>query len=275
VLEPVVPGGALARRTAAHEAAVHVASGRELRDLGDALLLHDPTDPEPFWNRIAVPDWPADASAFDRRLDEVVTLFATLGRQPHVRTLPLGGRPADLGARLIDAGFRLAGADRSMVLEDAGACLALARTASAMTGIRVEHVGRGPERWAMEVARLLVQAFGVETDRLPALAAETFTAGRRPGGQVLLLFDRGTPAAAARRITADGGTYLSSIATAPGLQGRGLGSLVTAIAVAEALAEGTRFVHLLVEATNHTAIGVYERLGFTLLGDPILDLLMR
>lgn len=275
MLEPVVPGGALARRLAAHELAIHASGTRELRPLGDAVLLIDPTDPEPFWNRIAAPDWPADAAAFERRLDEVVTLFATLGRLPHVRTLPLANRPVDLGARLVDAGFRLVGADRSMVLEDPGPCLALARTLSARSGLRLEHVGRGPELGAMAVARLLVQAFDVETDRMPGLGAETIAAGRRPGGAVLLLFDAGIPAAAGRRITVDGGTYLSSIGTVPELQGRGLGSLVTAVAVAEALEEGTRFVHLLVEATNRTAIGVYERLGFVSLGEPILDLLIR
>jgi ribosomal protein S18 acetylase RimI-like enzyme len=275
VLESVVPGGALARRLAAHELSIHASGSRELRALGDALLLIDPTDPEPFWNRIAAPDWPADAAAFDRRLDEVVTLFATLGRLPHVRTLPLANRPVDLGVRLVDSGFRLLGADRSMVLEDPGPCLALARTLDTRPGLRLEHVGRGLELGAMEVARLLVQAFDVETDRVPSLGAETVSAGRRPGGAVLLLFHAGVPAAAARRITVDGGTYLSSIATVPELQGRGLGSLVTAIAVREALEQGTQFVHLLVATTNRPAIGVYERLGFVSLGEPILDLLMR
>lgn len=275
MLEPVVPGEALARRLAAHEAAVHASAGRELRDLGDAVLLHDPTDPEPFWNRLIAPDWPDDEAAFQRRLDEIVTLFATLGRLPHIRTLPLANRPADLGARLEEAGFRLIGEDRCMVLEDPGPCLALARTLPARPGLRLEHVGRGPQLRAIEVARLLVQAFDVEADRVPALGAETVAAGRRPGGAVLLLLDEAIPAAAARRITVDGGTYLSSIGTAPGLQGRGLGSLVTAIAVAEALTEGTRFVHLLVETTNHAASQLYERLGFVVVGEPILDLLMR
>ncbi|HSO28322.1 MAG TPA: hypothetical protein VLS28_00325, partial [Candidatus Sulfomarinibacteraceae bacterium] len=82
MLDPVVPGGALARRLARHEAAVHAGGGRELRELTDAVLLHDPTDAEPFWNRIAAPAWPEASSAFDRRLDEAVTLFATLGRLP-------------------------------------------------------------------------------------------------------------------------------------------------------------------------------------------------
>lgn len=275
MLEPVVPGGALARRLARHEAAVHAAVGRELLELTDAVLLHDSKDAEPFWNRVAAPQWPKGGVAFDRRLDEAVTLFATLGRLPHVRTLPLANRPHDIAARLGKAGFRPVGADRAMVLEDPGPCLTLARTLAARPDLRLEHVGRGPERWAMEVARLLVQAFDVETDRLPALGAETLAAGRRPGGAVLLLLERAVPAAAARRITLDGITYLSSIGTAPGLQGRGLGSLVTAIAVAEALTEHPRAVHLMVGATNWTAIRIYERLGFACLGEPIVDLLMR
>lgn len=275
MLEPVAPGGVLARRLAAHEASVHAAAGRELRDLGDALLLHDPADPEPFWNRIAAPAWPVEARAFDRRLDEVVTLFAALGRLPHVRTLPMDDRPADLGPRLVQSGFRRVGADLAMVLEDAGPCLALARRLGTRPGLRLERVGQGPELRAVEVARLLVQAFGVESDRVPALAAETIAAGRRSGGAVLLLMEAGVPASAARRITLDGGTYLSSIGTAPGLQGRGHGSLITAVAVAEALRDGTGFVHLLVEADNRTAVRLYERLGFVTLGNPIVDLLLR
>jgi len=275
VLQPVVPNGTFARRLAVHEVSVHAWGARELRDLGDGFLLHDPGDPEPFWNRVAAPDWPSDAVAFDRRLDEVVTLFATFGRRPHVRTLALGNRPADLGARLAASGFGLVGTDRAMVLGDAGPSLALAQSLDTRRGLRLEHVGRGPELRAIEVARLLVQAFDVENDRVPALGAETVAAGRRPGGAVLVLLEAGVPAAAARRLTADGGTYLSSIATAPALQGRGYGSLVTALAVAEALAAGTAFIHLLADAGNGAALELYERLGFVALGEPILDLLMR
>lgn len=274
MLDPVVPDGALARRLAAHEASVQAWGVRELRDLGDAFLLHDPTDPEPFWNRIVAPSWPADRSSFDRRLDEIVTLFAALGRQPHVRTLALDNRPEDLDLRLAQAGFRLVGADRAMVLDDPGPCIALARALAARPGLALEHVGEGPEHRAMEVARLLVRAFDVETDRLPALGAEALAASRRAGGAVLLLSEAGVPAAVARRLTVHGGTYLSSIATAPALQGRGHGSLVTALAVAEALAEGTGFVHLLVDAENRSAIRLYERLGFVPVGEPVLDLLM-
>jgi ribosomal protein S18 acetylase RimI-like enzyme len=275
VLEPVVPDGRLARRLAVHEVSVHAWGARELRDLGDGVLLHDPADPDPFWNRIVAPAWPSDGAAFDRRLDEVVTLFATLGRQAHLRTLAIGNEPEDLPARLIASGFGLLSADRSMVLDDTGPSLALARTLGARRSLRLEHVGQGPELRAMEVARLLVQAFGVEADRVPAIGAETVAAGRRPGGAVLVLLEAGVPAAAARRLTTAGGTYLSSIATAPGMRGRGYGSLITALAVTEAIAVGTGFVHLLADASNDAAIQLYERLGFVALGEPILDMLLR
>jgi len=264
VLQTVVPDEALARRLARHEASIHAFGPRQVRDLGDAVLLHDPTDHEPFWNRIAAPAWPEDAG-----------VFATLDRLPHIRTLALANRPADLAARLGAAGFRTVGVDRSMILADTGPCLALARRFAHRPDLTVEHVGRGPELRAIEVARLLVQAFDVESDRVPALGAETLAAGRRPGGAVLLVLEAGQPAAVARRVAEDGGTYLSSIATSPLLQGRGFGSLVTALAVAEALEAGTDFIHLLVEADNHVAIGVYERLGFMTLGEPLLDLLLR
>lgn len=275
MLGPVVPDGALVRRLAVHEVAVHGWGDREVRDLGDAVLLHDPTDREPFWNRIAAPDWPAEPQAFERRLDEIVTLFATLERLPHIRTLALGNRPPDLAARLGAAGFRPVGADRSMILADPEPCRALARTLAGRGDLTLELVGRGPELRAIEVARLLVQAFDVETDRVPSLGAETLAAGRRPGAAVLLVLQAGVPAAVARRVADGRGTYLSSIATAPALRGRGYGSLVTALAVAQAIDAGTSFIHLLVEADNQRAIGVYERLGFIALGEPISNLLLR
>ena len=44
-----------------HEAMSHGMLGREVRPLGDGVLLYDATDREPFWNRIAGVAWPADA----------------------------------------------------------------------------------------------------------------------------------------------------------------------------------------------------------------------
>ena len=97
--------GATSRWLAWHEAVSHGLLGREVRDLGDAVMLYDPTDREPFWNRVAGIAWPADADAFDRRLTEVVTLFAALDRTPHVWPLPGLDEPLDLTERLLDAGF--------------------------------------------------------------------------------------------------------------------------------------------------------------------------
>ena len=62
---------ATVHRLLRHEAEVHAVPGRELRDLGDALLLHDRLEPEPFWNRVEAIRWPADAEAFDRRLESL------------------------------------------------------------------------------------------------------------------------------------------------------------------------------------------------------------
>ncbi len=108
------------RRLLLHEARVHAMPGRELRDLGDAILLHDPIDPEPFWNRLEGVRWPVEADAFDRRLTEILVLFATLGRQPHIWAAPVHDSPADLVARLVANGFRDLGAGEVMVLVDPG-----------------------------------------------------------------------------------------------------------------------------------------------------------
>ena len=56
---------------------VHAIPNRDLRDLGDAILLHDPVETEPFWNRIEAIHWPAEPDAFDRRLTEILVLFAS------------------------------------------------------------------------------------------------------------------------------------------------------------------------------------------------------
>ena len=266
---------ALGRRLAVHEAAVHARLGRELRDLGDGFLLHDPGDPEPFWNRLVAPAWPVDPAAFERRLDEVMTIFATVGRLPHIRTLPLGGAPADMESRLLEAGFRPVGRDRAMVLTDTGPIFALARTLGVRAGLRVEAIGTGAATRAMDAARVLVEAFNVESDRIPALAAESLAAARRPGGASLLLLDHDQPVAAARRVTLDGATYLSSIGTIPAVRGRGYASLLTAEAVRQAIAEGTKLVHLLADAEVDNAARLYSRLGFEAVGGPIADLMVR
>ena len=81
-------------------------------------------------------------------------------------------------------------------------------------------------------------------------------------------------ASLARRARATG-SYLSSIGTRPGWRGRGYGSLVTALAVVEAIEAGSDLIHLAVDVDNDGARRLYERLGFAVVGDPVPDLLLR
>ena len=296
----------LARRLVLHEARAQQTPARELRDLGDGWLFHDPNDAEPFWNRIIAPRWPAEPAAFDRRLDEVITLFATLGRLPHIRPLPVGGVPADLATRLTAAGFETLGADRRMVLWDralvpellaatearvaaalGGASLRVTRQAvdsgeptnrAASRGARIVAARRAwPERrhWAADASLVLADAFGVGASRRVALENDVLACVSRPGCSMLLLDVDGEPATVARRASTNDGSYLSSIGTRPRFRGRGLGALVTLLAVCDALDAGHDLVHLAVEIDNDAARRLYEGLGFTLVGDPAPDLLLH
>jgi ribosomal protein S18 acetylase RimI-like enzyme len=292
----------LARRLVLHEARAQQTPARELRDLGDGWLFHDPNDAEPFWNRVIAPRWPSEPAAFDRRLDEMITLFATLGRLPHVRPLPVGGEPVDLPRRLLAAGFEAMGADRRMVLADpAGVpdllAAAEAKVAAASGGavvgltrqqVDVDRAGRGgprfvpsrrtwPERrhWAEDASLVLGEAFGVEPARRVALENDVLACVSRPGCSMLLLDVDGEPAAVARRAWTADGSYLSSIGTRPGFRGRGLGALATLRAMRDALDGAARMVHLAVEVDNDAAIRLYEGLGFRLVGDAAPDLLLH
>src|SRR5690349_2844919 len=113
------------RRLLRHEAQVHAIPGRTLRDLGDGLLLYDREEAEPFWNRAEAIRWPAEPSAFDRRLAEVAVIFASIGRQPHIWTSPPHDEPVDLTERLLANGFENVGEGLLMVARDGE----LARTA--------------------------------------------------------------------------------------------------------------------------------------------------
>jgi GNAT superfamily N-acetyltransferase len=288
----------LARRLVLHEARAQQTPVRELRDLGDGWLFHDPSDAEPFWNRLIAPVWPTDPAAFDRRLDEVVTLFATLSRLPHIRPLPLGGTPADLPRRLAAAGFETMGADRRMVLVrhgdgDALVAAMTARVVQAFGGAEVTVDRReasgvpkrtsasgGPQwvdrrRWAVDTSLVLADAFGVDPERRVALENDVLACVSRPGCAVLVVSIGGVPAAIARRATTAEGSYLSSIGTRPAFRHRGLGTLATALAVRDALAVGSPIVHLAVEEDNDPALRLYERLGFATVGEAAPDLLLR
>ena len=265
------------RRLLVHEARVHAMPDRELRDLGDAILLHDPKDPEPFWNRLEVVRWPSDPDGFDTRLAEVLVLFASIGRQPHIWPSPAHDTPDDLVARLEAHGFRDTGMGCVMVLVDTepsrrgprhahGPSVSLERLAG-ISGDRAETA-------LAAVTPVLCDAFDVEDERRPGVEAETAASLANPAFMHYLVRVDGRPAAVARRATFEGASYLSSIGTASWARGRGLGGLVTLAATADALAAGSDWTYLGVFADNEPAIALYRNAGFEMVGDPVPDLLL-
>ena len=167
------------RRLLLHEARVHAIPGRELRDLGDALLLFDPNDPEPFWNRLEGIRWPSDPDAFDRRLAETLVLFASLGRQPHVWPAPAYDEPADLVARLLANGFRDMGDGLLMVLTDRRPAAARGAPRRLRPGgqRRTLNASSGPAGGgdaSSTIVAVLLEAFDVEEGLRAGRAPETW-----------------------------------------------------------------------------------------------------
>ena len=265
------------RALAEHEARLQAAGGRELRDLGDAILLIDPRDPEPYWNRLMAPDWPAGRPAFGRRLDAALTVFATLGRVPHIWPFPYLNHPADLVDRLLSAGFEVMGSDKLMVHGDPGP--ATARAAQPLPErvavVRLHGLSPASLRWTPGVAAVLADAFGVDEERQAAIELETLATLEGPALNIVVALVDGEPVAVAKRSTMDGITYLSSIGTRRVLRHRGLGGLVTALATADALTAGSRRIYLKVDVENREAQRLYEELGFLAVAGQIDDLLLR
>jgi ribosomal protein S18 acetylase RimI-like enzyme len=261
-----------------HEARAHALLGREVRDLGDAILLHDPTDREPFWNRIAGIDWPADPGAFDRRLTETLALFAGLDRIPHVWPLPPFDEPADLVERLLANGFEDHGRGLLMVLQPERTALGL-EPPGAPGEVTIERLhrlaGDAAAAAATAMGEVLVESFTVEPERRVAIELEALQGLELDTYHAVLVRVGGQPAAVARRTTFSGASYLSSIGTHPAFRGRGLGRLVTSVATSDALAGDGGLVYLGVFEENTIARGMYERLGFAVLGGPGPDLLLR
>ena len=265
------------RRLLIHEARVHSLPGRELRDLGDAILLHDPIDPEPFWNRAEGIRWPSDPDAFDRRLTELLVLFTSLVRQPHIWPSPLHDMPDDLVARLEANGFRDVGGGTVMVLTAPD----VARTradAPLPPGLRVDRfhglVGDRAKDAAADVVTVLLDAFGVDPDRRGGIVAETAASMGHAAFTYYLATLDGNPAAVARRATFDGASYLSSIGTAEWARGWGLGRALTAAASVDAVDEGSTWTYLGVFNDNDVAKRVYRDVGFTQIGAACPDLLL-
>lgn len=270
---------ATVRRLLLHEATVHAVPGRRLTDLGDAILLLDPLDPEPFWNRLAGVRWPDDADAFDQRLMELSVLFAAMARQPHVWVSPPHDTPHDLASRLASNGFKDAGPGLLMVVSDGTAAhAAMARDRGAHVVVEQFAGSDGSideaERAADAIVEVLIDAFDVGPERRAGIVAETLASLADPRFTHYLVRVRDIPASVARRATFDGATYLSSIGTASWAQGRGLAGLATAKATIDGLDAGSRWVHLGVFADNDPAIALYRRLGFQMSGVPGPDMIL-
>ena len=260
-----------------HVACSHALIGREVRDLGDAILLYDETDREPFWNRMAGIAWPADPGPFDRRLTEMMALFAGLDRAPHVWPMPGYDEPPDLLERLLANGFEDYGGGLLLALDPDRIVAPPAPDAAA--GVTVERLHRvtgAPAAKAAEaIAAVLLASFAVEPDRRVAIELEAVQGLTTEAYHALLVRVDGVPAAIARRTTFAGASYLSSIGTDPAFRGRGLGRLVTALAVADAVAAGSRWIYLGVFEENAVARRLYSALGFVQVGGLAPDLLLR
>lgn len=252
-----------------HEVLSHAIPSREARDLGDALLLHDPSDGDPFWNRLQAVRWPEGAAAFDRRLTEALALFAIVGRQPHVWPSPVHAGPADLALRLQGNGFVDIGGGHLMVLaspQDAGPV----RPGEPEDGVELKVIARPGDAGPGDLddaGFVLATSFGAPPPRAPELALDLVRT--LPDARVVLVLVRvdGVAAATAKATTFGGWTYLSSIGTLPGFRGRGLASLATRQAIAAAHEVERGVPYLGVFSGNGTAIRLYERLGFRSVGE--------
>jgi len=253
-----------------HEAHAHAIPSRRVRDLGDAIALVDPIDPEPFWNRLQAVRWPDDEVGFDRSLTRALAFFASVGRTPHVWPSPAHASPWDLAARLEAHGFRDVGGGHLMVLDDPSRCGAV-DPAELEEGVEVRTIRGRAEAGASDaddMALVLAESFGALPGRTASLAADLRATLDDPRVVLSLVRVDGEPAAAAKATTFDGWTYVSSVGTRTAFRGRALAGIATRAA----LTAGGRIPapptsYLGVFSGNEPALRLYERLGFASVGE--------
>jgi ribosomal protein S18 acetylase RimI-like enzyme len=259
----------------AHQARAVAIPGRGWRDFGDAVMLYSASEKDPFFNRLVAVRWPSEPSAFDARLKEACDLFAALDRRPHMWAIPGLSEPDDLIARLTANGFVDEGGGFDMVLvRDPGA-----NTRRLPDGAVVERWSGSskdeiPDR-ADTLARVVSESFEIPATRHSNLVREIGLTMSRSDFHAYVIRIEGQAVATGQRYTFDGASYISSIGTRPAFRKLGLGAHITRLLAADSLAEGIQLIYLGVYADNLTAIRLYQRLGFAILGGRSSDMLAR
>jgi ribosomal protein S18 acetylase RimI-like enzyme len=269
VIRSIPVDDATMRAMERHEARAHAIPSREVRDLGHAVLLWDPRDPDPFWNRMASVRWPSDETGFDARLTESLALFLALGRRPHVWPSPTWSEPADLVERLAGHGFRDIGGGHVMVLRDPASSPPV-RPGEPGRGVTLHAIrtaADAAERDPEDLGLVLAESFGALPGRAAELAADLRRTLDDPRVVLALVRVDGEPAACAKATTFDGYTYLSSIGTRDAFRGRGLAGLATRHVMAAAGAHAAGRTYLGVFSGNEPALRLYTRLGFASVGE--------
>jgi ribosomal protein S18 acetylase RimI-like enzyme len=259
-----------------HQARAVAIPGRSWRDLGDAVMLYSAMERDPFFNRLVAVRWPEVSAEFDARLRETNELFTSLGRWPHVWAVPGLSQPPDLVARLTANGFVNQGGGYDMLLVRDSREEPLPPLPP---GAVVSHWNCTPREQvqprAETIARVIEAAFSLPEARRANLQREIGLTLERPVFHAYVITVGDEPVATGQRYAFEGASYLSSIGTRPPWRGLGLGTYLTRLMVSESLEAGFDLVYLGVYSDNPRAVGLYERLGFAILGGESADLLLR
>jgi len=261
-------------RLLAFEARAHRWPERTVSDLAGGLLVHDPADPEPIFNRLVNPSWPADERDWDHWLAPILAAFERLERRPHLWlvTEPDDPRLDRLGV----AGFEQIGASRYMALATDERVHAEAQRE--LPGVQLERLDGGPARplhAAGDLAAVIADAFDLEPALQILVEGDVTRMLDVPTIGFVLARLGGEPAAVARRTTDGSAALLAAIGTRRGFRNRGLARLVTATAAVDALAAGSRTIYLGVEDGNEAAQHLYRGLGFRFAAGNVVAVLRR